>query len=1192
MSVAILAMLVAWVKAYQAEPLYTALIGVGAGLGMQVVAAKALAGRIEARGRLAGRPVLVLSAMTVLAVCLLWAGIDAILAWQGAPLLGERLLVAILPAELFTALPALSTDLPAGLSTDLAAQLPADLAAALPAGLPADLAAGLTNGATVGQDPMALARALLGLSGDGAGLHLPPAVTIPLGLLAAGALHLGIGSFLGGILAELVALQTRPDDVIMRERVEKERARAQARVAAEAAAQARAASADGRPAGDAEGESAGAPGGSHVPAPANSPAPADTSDAVDPILDEEVASIEAGPLPDDRLGRLYKILGHWNDPVHVERRFLRWYEPQTRSLHALVLAGAVPCGLGYLPVPVWVGAMILAGALRLPARSRPAPRPRVEAAEHAGAADHAPVEAAGPGRPFVEDPAIAPHLVPVTMRANRAPAPGRTSQREQRAGQSDQGRGRLWNDVLGALGVSALYEHQTRAARAFTARRSVLLCTPPDSGRALVTDALVLQAVLADAESVLYLAPDAERARAARARFDARAEATHWKWNIAAADLTHAAGAADPARSQPTLIFADPEAVHRELCARQERWQTFLAGLGALVLPDLHEHGGVRAAHLAHVLQRLYRAMHRARAATGGRRMLAATEARAAARVLVTADPGFADLLRFAQRIVGGALERIGPEHDTAPRPRQTVHVVAREYAAGAAGALLLRDAARAHGLRVALHGYDDVLAAAELDAHGDIADAEVIVARLSPARAAALPVLTRHLGGHAGQPPGAHPVAVLWQPDPDPVSGQMAIQMALPATGAPASATDAAAGEREAQLDGPGAPALVSWPRAPEVERAHLLCTLAEGEVLEEELEQRFSRDVLDATQAALDEQGGLVARTHRLLDPHPGIVRTARGLRLAARDGAHDRMQRLTVCGAPQHLVERATGAVVAVLEAARAPAAAYPRRVMIVGGRRLVVLDAEAQDQRERILCEPTDERVMTVPIRVLDVVAVERRAMERRSAARRHTQAHDGSAASSPRDSERRRGGMHDLGGAPFSLQHRDADIDETVLGVRRFDLRGRAVDSSVYDEPVRCRFRGRVAVLGFPARALAPEVLHALVHGFRTCLPALVCHGDDDLEVVAMPAHGDEAVAVAFVDMHPGGAGFAEAVDIEVIGELVRRALALMRDCPAGCTTGCPACLHTWTCRAPAEQYQRVDKTGAESLLAALLSGPR
>ena len=1128
MSAAILALLVAWVKVYQAEPLYTGMIGIGAALGIQVMAARALAARIETRGRLAGRPVLVLSAATVLAGCLLWAGVDAVLAWQGAPLLGERLLIAILPAELFTELPA-------------------------------------------GQEPMALARGLLGLSGDGAGLHLPPAVTIPLGLIVAGALHLGIGAFLGGILAELVALQTRPDDVIARERAERERARA---------------------------EELGGDAGRDAERDAESPgAPGDT----DPTIEEEEAdAVEASPLPDDRLGRLYKMLGHWNDPVHVERRFLRWYEPRTRSLHALVLASAVPCSLGYLPVPAWVGAILLAGALRLPARQRPAPRPRPAANERAGAAGEAAVETMDPGRPFVEDRAIAPHLAPVVMREDRTPAPGRARHAGQGVG---RGAGRLWNDVLGALGVSALHDHQARAARAFTARGSVLLCTPPDSGRALVTDALVLQAVLADAESVLYLAPDAERARAARARFDARAEATHWKWNIAAADLTDAAGAALSGRSQPTLVFADPEAVHRELCARQERWQTFLAGLGALVLPDLHEHGGVRAAHLAHVLQRLYRAMHRARAATGGRRVLAAAEPRGAARVLVTADPGFADLLRFAQRVVGGVLERIGPEHDTAPRPRQTAHVVAMEDAPGAAGALVLRDAARARGLRVALHGYDDVLAAAELDPHGDIADAEVIVARLSPARAAALPVLARHLGGQAGQQPGAHPVAVLWQPDPDPLSGQIAIQ----ATVQPGGQPDIRPGGQAA-----GAlafPALVSWPRAPEIERTHLLYTLAEGEVLEEELAQRFSRDVLGATLAALGEQGALVAREHRLLDPHLGIVRTARGLRLAARDGVHDRVKRqaLTVCGAPWPLVERATGAVVAVLEAARAPAAAYPRRVMIVGGRRLVVLGAEAQDQRARILCEPMDERVMTVPIRVLDVAAVERRGMERRGMERQHARPPDGAAASPPesaaasppesaaasppQDSERRRGGMHSLGGAPFSFQHRDADIDETVLGVRRFDLRGHAVDSSVYDEPVRCRFRSRVAVLGFPARALTPEILHALVHGFRLCLPALLCHSNDDLEVAAMPAHGDEPGAIVFVDMHPGGGGFADAVDIEILGELVRRALALMRDCPAGCATGCPMCLHTWTCRAPAEQHLRVDGAGAESLLAALLSEP-
>lgn len=1131
MSELITALLTAWTQIYHAQPFYTAVIGVGGVLGGLGALARLLAARIELRAPLAVRPVLVLSAAVTSLVCLLWAAIDGVLWWQDAPLLGERILGFLVSAAV---------------------------------------------------DDLSALRAAMSLPA-GTGLRLPGAITMPLGLLMAGALYLGLAMAMSSTLAEMIALEQRPDDVIRRER-ERAALAAEERAAAEAAAAEAAGdqAAGGAAPAEIEGAggdrvaTAGADGdqaagdqtaghGSAGSAAAGATATrasglgtgqegAGTGAITVPATRGEAGAdadaVPAQPLADDGLGRLYKMLGHWYGFRHVEPRFTRWYTHRVTWIGSLVLAGAVPAAMGHLPVPAWVGTAILAAALRL----RASVPPPGEAAEESAADTGATVPRAtpAPAALLAQDPELAPHLVPVDQagpaRPGAAPAmpPGDAT--------ADGGVTPVLDEILRALGVRRLYTHQARVARAFGEGRSVLLCTPPGSGRALITDALVLRAVLVDAENVLYLAPDATAARQAQARLEARTAAAHWHWNFVAADLTRPAGPVDPAQLQPALIFADPAAVHRELCARQERWQTFLAGLGAVVVPDLHVHHGARAAHLAHLARRLARAAARARAAAPGPALALASctdaDLLAGARVVATADPAWSDLAGFAQRMLGTTFTCVGPENDGAPRPpQQGLAVRARAGGAGGApasgapGALALCERAHERGVTAALHGYDGVLTAAEQAVHAESGQASMIVARLSAARHAALAVMTRHAGRS-----DAGPVMVLWHPDRDPLAEALA--------------------SPQPPWQAPGAPALVCWPRAPAVERSHLLCTLAEGEVAVEELERMFAREVLDQTLSNLRREGRLIERSRRLLDPARSVVRTARTVRSSAGEG---RDLELSVAGPPWHLVERSSGAIVAVLEAARARAAAYPRRVLVRGGRRFTVLDDDAQDQRaqRRLLCEPGGASGATTPLRRFDIVLTERRERGERRGRERT-------------DGDRRHGGLCRLGGAPFSLQHRDARIDEEVHGLRRIDPAGRATDSTLYESPIRCAFEGRVAVLGLAELEPTYAALHGLVHGFRTVLPALVRSDEEDLEIDALP----DSNAIGFVDLHPGGAGFAEAITLDVIRELLRASLALIQAC--GCADGCPACLHLADCRAPSESLQRLDKAGAKALLTALL----
>src|SRR5690606_27736000 len=67
------------------------------------------------------------------------------------------------------------------------------------------------------------------------------------------------------------------------------------------------------------------------------------------------------------------------------------------------------------------------------------------------------------------------------------------------------------------------------------------------------------------------------------------------------------------------------------------------------------------------------------------------------------------------------------------------------------------------------------------------------------------------------------------------------------------------------------------------------------------------------------------------------------------------------------------------------------------------------------------------------------------------------------------------------------------------------------------------------------------------------------------------------------DAHPGGAGFADAVTVEVLRQVIRWSLALTRRCPRGCDDGCPGCVRIRRCHA--EDRGELDKQGADRVLA-------
>ena len=1141
----LLRVLAAWSRAAQAYPVRAGLIAMAVAVAMLVALGGLARARLELRSaRVAAGPIFAGAGLVVLGLSLVWWLADAVLLWADQLLLEERLLLLLAPE---------------------------------------------------GPDREAALRQLLALR-EGGRLILPGMVHVPLAFLAASAVYLGIVLWVGRTLAELTSLEQKPDDVLAKERAAQRKAIEQAL-------------AEGKP----------------IPA-------------------EEVVSV---PLADDRLGRIFKLLGHWTSVELVEERFVRWQRPLVDAL-TITLVLALPAALGgHVGAPLWVGAAIALDGLRRNLKTRPA-------APEEPAADPAPKAAPSPPAPALGPLVEAVHAAagPLTHAAPSPPAQG-----GQLSPGTDLSAKKVLEELRRELGLAGgLYVHQGLACDAFAARKNVLVTTPPLSGKQALLDLLVFYTLLVEAENVLYLARDAASATAAEDRFRKRADAARWRWNVSAANLAGRAGAVDVARAQPGLVFADPEAVHRELCGHQAEWQSFLGGLGVVIVPGIDAHAGARGAHLAHVLRRLRRAVDRA---------MPAVPSRAAAgervRFLATATPLYRDLGRFAERVAGRPFHVVGPEVDGAPQSARAGFFLAAAPAPGRPSsdlhpAVQALGEALAQGFAAELLGYEGVLAATDVaranevmlgrgvatrgrsvtasDASGDAGDAltraQVVVARASASSYASLPKMACHVGFDAVAVPkarvaalgaGEH-VGVAAAPGPpkpeeppppieiDPATGQP-----LPPPPPPPPPPDQVLVLFQPDLDPFAALlakerppvfhpdlevgcALVADPSAGEVQRAHLACALAEGPAKLDDLRRDFTAEVLashlgervvaPSTEAVAASElpwtttAGqvVVAREERELDAATGSLRAVTTLQARGAE-VHARVA-LDASGPATPVVDRHTGEVLFSLERERARSAAYPGRIFVHAGRRFTVMALE--EQGDAVACEREERALTTSKMRRLALELVERRAGAARRGAPR-----DGDGAG-----ERRAAPARSFGGARFTLEHARVEVVEEVLGLRRLGPDGASRDVTAYADPIRCRFATRAAVLGLPAAsfgAISSGALHALTHLFRVTLPAFVHHREEDLEIAWLPSFGTAgAPALAFVDAHPGGVGFAEAVTLDVVRHVVRWSLALTRRCPRGCKdrTGCPGCLRIARCHAEPDRHDDLDKPGADRVLALLV----
>lgn len=166
------------------------------------------------------------------------------------------------------------------------------------------------------------------------------------------------------------------------------------------------------------------------------------------------------------------------------------------------------------------------------------------------------------------------------------------------------------------LGIRDLYRHQALACQAALRGEHVVTVAATAAGKSLGYLLPVLDALLRDEGArALLIFPTKALARDQLERLLDWDRALGGGLQPAAYDGDTPAGARAGIRRRARILVSNPDMLHSGILPHHPAWAPFLAGLGDLVLDELHVYRGVWGSHVANLLRRLRRvtAFHGAR---------------------------------------------------------------------------------------------------------------------------------------------------------------------------------------------------------------------------------------------------------------------------------------------------------------------------------------------------------------------------------------------------------------------------------------------------------------------------------------------------------------------------------------------------------------------------------------------------
>ncbi len=164
--------------------------------------------------------------------------------------------------------------------------------------------------------------------------------------------------------------------------------------------------------------------------------------------------------------------------------------------------------------------------------------------------------------------------------------------------------------ALEALGIHKLFSHQARAVDLLRQGRHTGVITPTASGKTLIYNLAVTDALLQDPEAyALYLFPLKALAQDQINNlkiFFEKSGASQLSADIYDGD-TPAGQRAKIKKKPPRVIFTNPDMLHYGLLAYPESWDHFFKHLKFIIIDEAHTYRGVFGSHVALILRRLWR---------------------------------------------------------------------------------------------------------------------------------------------------------------------------------------------------------------------------------------------------------------------------------------------------------------------------------------------------------------------------------------------------------------------------------------------------------------------------------------------------------------------------------------------------------------------------------------------------------
>jgi DEAD/DEAH box helicase domain-containing protein len=699
--------------------------------------------------------------------------------------------------------------------------------------------------------------------------------------------------------------------------------------------------------------------------------------------------------------------------------------------------------------------------------------------------------------------------------------------------------------ALEGLGVEQLYSHQAEAVTAVRAGQDVLVATPTASGKSLTYNLPVFESVFQDDDArALYLFPLKALAQDQLRMIQ--------ELSFGAARPVRAAvydGDTTPALRKklrdkpPHILLSNPDMLHHGLLAHHEGWLDFWSNLRYVVIDEVHTYRGIFGSHVAQILRRLRRVCRRAGA-----------EPRFLLSSATVLDPG-----AFARTLTGREFTVI--ERHGAPVAGRDWLFLNPDLAGSTTAARLLEEGVR-RGFKTIVFTRSRRLT--ELITMWVMRSAPDLADRIASYRAGFLPEERRGIEARlaSGKLSGVISTSALemgidighldlcvlvgypgtiintWQrAGRVGRSGQDSAVVLI----AGADALDQFFMKNPADFFGRSYEAAVLDPDNSHVVAEHLVCAAAE--------------DPLETGEPEFDL--ALHAQTVADLARHGKLLQEADGKRWFAGPRTPHRNVNIRGTGDTFVIVRERSDRVVGHIDGGRALKECHPGAIYLHQAEQNEVIDLDLKNKR--VTVRPVNVGYFT---RVLTDKQTEILSEMKRRPIKN------------------------------FLIHLGRLKVTETVVGYEKRRISGQEL-LGTYDLDLPPQSFETVGLWIDISDALRRLVIindghfmgsiHALEHGAIAMFPLFALCDRHDVGGIAYPAHPQTGQAAVFIyDGHAGGVGLSER-GFEIIEELLRKTLGLIRDCD--CLEGCPSCIHSPKC---GSGNKPLDKAGAVRLLEGLL----